>query len=282
MNKIKRDKFLTKIIIMLFLALILALGIIAFFVFKNDSEKKREIMENNNNNNNGFNPTRYFNHHYSDSEKTQLFHKLKWMLNSPYYLAIEKIPPAGLGQISELNVVAREKDRKEEHFLADNGDRKEFKEIYQKYFKTFVGYCDLHPSNWEEIIKLIKERNQQKKEKYQETLTRFHNKIEQEGAYYYVDWEGSDKSRRYSYNPKNRQYNLRFHSSKNGSLIHFFIPKNHSVLTNFSFQTGVYQITNQLPIKKELLYNGEGGSYWYYFIDPQDQITIKLLPDFSY
>jgi len=267
MNENKRKRFLTRIIVILFLLLISTLGVIAFLVIKNGSDDDKES--------DNFNPSLYFNHYYSDNEKTELFNKLKEIINHPNYLTIDKVPSSGLGQYLELSVIERK--IKENSFIMDMeiGDRNEFSETYQKYFRSFVGYCDLKPAQWEEIIKLIKEKNKQKRKIYKETLARFENKIEQEGLYYWVNTWKNDRTKWFDFNSEKRQYCFTFRGRKNGFPVWLRVAKNHPILNNFSFQTGVFQIETQVPLM-------EKSQYYECFIEPQDQITIKLLPDFSY
>jgi len=77
MNIKQRKRLLTRIIVILFLLLsFIFIGIIAFLFAKNDSDKK-------NLNDNDF---PHYHHHYSDNEKTELFNKLKEIINSPEYV----------------------------------------------------------------------------------------------------------------------------------------------------------------------------------------------------
>jgi len=264
-----KKKFLTRTIVILFLLLISTLGIIAFLFVKNGSDKKNL----NDNNNDNFNPSLYFNHYYSDNEKTELFNRLKEIINHPNYLTIDKVPSSGLGRFLELNVIERK--IKENSFIVEIGDRNEFSETYQKYFRPFVGYCDLKPAQWEEIVKLIKTKNQQKTKIYEEISARFENKIEQEGVYYWVDYWKNDRTKCFNFNSEKRQYYLTFRGRKNGFPVWLKVAKNHPILNNFSFQTGVFQIETQVPLIKK-------SQYYEYFIEPENQITIKNLLDFSY
>ena len=206
---------LTRIIVILFLLSFIFIGIIAFLFVKNDSDKK-------NLNDNNF---PHYHHHYSDNEKTELFNKLKEIINSPEYIE---------GPLNFQDYINTSSRGNSDFFLYfDFHSEKDKNLIYwlsKGEFNKRIYYSQLGKENWQLLTKIIRERNKIRKQNEQKKTRDFRKKIKDLGVFYRLGQGHDGKG------------NITFSTGENTYIV--VVDKRNPALSSNNLKDGIYQITD--------------------------------------
>ncbi|KLL05104.1 MAG: hypothetical protein MRERV_5c041 [Mycoplasmataceae bacterium RV_VA103A] len=205
------------------------------------------------------------------NNKKALAEKLRNHLNAPEYVAVPDLIrrddyDSGLSCYDGENILQKRK------FID-----------WEKQ-SVLINYDDLEPTDWKEIINLIKQRNEEREKNYQAKKKKIEEEVNSQPGLYYYYGSGSKDDRSNSiidYGDKQGRY-FGLWGSENGRSFYLNINAKHPVLDTFPYgKHGYYLIETDKPIERNdgvvrpWSSGGENNpSNFHKWVEVGDKITI--------